>query len=158
MAVDTFIKIGDIKGESSDAKHKDEVDTLSWSWGLSNTGGPGSGGGGGAGKTTFQDLTFTHLLDRASPLLMKACATGQHLKDATLTARKAGKGQLEFLIVKMNDVVITSVALAGSGEPPSENVTLQFAKIDLEYKTQKPDGTAGDSVFFKYDIKANKEG
>lgn len=157
MAVDIFVKIGDIKGESADTKHKDEVDVLSWSWGLSNSS-DGSGGGGGAGKANFQDLNFTHVLDRASPLLMKACATGQHLKDATLTARKAGKGQLDFLIVKMNDVIVTSVAVAGSGEPPSENVALQFSKIELEYKTQKPDGTPGDSVFFKYDIKANKAG
>ena len=89
---------------------------------------------------------------------MKACATGQHLKDATLTSRKAGKGQLEFLIVKMNDIVVTSVAVSASGEPPAEHVTLQFAKVELEYKTQKPDGSAGDSVFFKYDIKANKVG
>ena len=118
----------------------------------------GSGGGGGAGKASFHDLTFTHVLDRASPLLMKACATGQHLKEATLTEREAGKGQHEFLIVKMNDVLITSVSLGGASEPPSDNVTLQFAKIELEYKMQKPDGTPGDSVFFKYDIKANKEG
>lgn len=156
--VDTFLKIGDIKGESLDSKHKDEVETLSWSWGLSNTGSGPGGGGGGAGKASFHDLTFTHLLDRASPLLMKACATGQHLKDATLTERKAGKGQQEFLIVKMNDVMITSVSLAGASEPPSENVTLQFAKIELEYKVQKADGSLGEGVFFKYDIKGNKEG
>lgn len=157
MAVDTFIKIGDIKGESTDAKHKDEVETLSWSWGLSNAN-SGVGGGGGTGKASFHDLSFTHVLDRASPLLMQACATGQHLKDATLTTRKAGKGQLEFLIVKMNDVVVTSVALSGSSDTPAESVTLQFAKIELEYKTQKPDGSLGEGVFFKFDIKANKAG
>lgn len=155
---DIFIKIGDIKGESLDSKHKDEVETLSWSWGLSNAGSGGGGGGGGAGKATFHDLNFTHVLDRASPLLMQACATGQHLKDATLTARKAGKGQQEFLIIKMNDVVVTSVSVSASGEPPSENVTLQFAKVELEYKAQKPDGSLGEGVFFKYDIKSNKVG
>lgn len=156
MASDTFAKIGDIKGESLDAKHKDEVEMLSWSWGFSNEPGGPAGGGGAAGKASFKDLQFTHVIDRASPQLMTACATGQHLKDATITARKAGKGQQEYLIIKMNDVVITSVALASSGEPPMESVTLQFAKIDLEYRPQKSDGSLDAGVHFKYDLKTNK--
>ena len=157
MATDTFAKIGDIKGESTDDKHKDEVEMLSWSWGLSNTsGGLGPGSGGAGGKPSLQDLQFTHVIDKASPRLMTACATGQHIKDATITARKADRGQKEYLIIKMNDVVITSVALASAGDPPVESVTLQFAKIDLEYKPQKPDGSLEAAVFFKYDVKANK--
>ena len=92
MASDIFAKIGDIKGESFDDKHKGEIEVLSYSWGVSNSGSIG-GGGGGAGKATFNDLSFTHSIDKASPLLLKACATGQHLKEATITHRKAGKGQ-----------------------------------------------------------------
>ena len=107
MAPDIFAKIGDIKGESLDDKHKDEIEVLSWSWGVTNAA-PKGGGGGGAGKASFRDLTFTHHIDKASPLLLKGCATGQHLKEATITHRKAGKGQQEFLIIKMNDVIITS--------------------------------------------------
>ena len=87
---------------------------------------------------------------------MTACATGQHIKDATITVRKAGKAQQEFLIVKMNDVVITSVALAGTGEPPLESVTMQFAKIDLEYRPQKADGSLDAGVHFKYDLNTQK--
>jgi type VI secretion system secreted protein Hcp len=159
MATDIFAKIGDIKGESLDAKHKDEVEVLSWSWGVSQTGGTGPGGGGGTGRVSFSDFHLTHHIDKASPLLMAACATGEHIKDATITVRKAGKGQQEFLIIKMNDILITSVQPSLSGaEGGIENVTLKPAKVDLEYKPQKADGSLDAGVHFKYDIKLNKGG
>lgn len=157
MASDIFAKIGDIKGESLDAKHKGEIELLSWSWGVANSGPRSSGGGGGAGKPTFNDLAFTHKIDKASPLLLGACATGQHLKDATITRRKSGKGQQEFLVIKMNDVIVTSVAEADdNGGSQVESVTLAFAKVDVEYRPQKPDGSLDAGIHFKYDIKANK--
>ena len=134
-----FAKIGDIKGESQDDKHKDEIEVLSFSWGVTNAGTIAAGGGGGAGKATFQDLAIVHNIDKASPLLLKACATGTHLKDATITHRKAGKGQLEYLVVKLNDVIITGVTHSGGGgQPLSENVSLAFAKVDLEYNRKSP--------------------
>ncbi len=158
MASDIFAKIGDIKGESLDDKHKDEIEVLSFSWGVTNAG-VISGGGGGAGKATFQDLSIVHHIDKASPLLLKACATGTHIKDAIITHRKAGKGQQEYLIVKLNDVIITGVTHGGAGgQPFSENVSLAFAKVDLEYKPQKPDGSLDAGIHFKYDLKANKVG
>ena len=116
MAADIFAKIADIKGESADAKHKDEIEVLSFSWGVTNPRPTGGGGGGGAGKATFQDLSIVHRIDKASPQLLLACATGKHLPDATITHRKAGKGQLEYLVVKMNDVVITGVHHGGGPE------------------------------------------
>ena len=158
MASDIFAKLGDIKGESLDDKHKDEIELLSWSWGVTNAKATPTGSGGAKGKATFHDLSFTHKIDKASPLLLKGCATGQHLKEATITRRKAGKGQQEFLVIKMNDVVITSVAEdddGGSGQV--EAVTLAFAKVDLEYRPQKQDGSLDAGIHFKYDIKANKE-
>jgi type VI secretion system secreted protein Hcp len=159
MATDIFAKIGDIKGDSTDNKHKDEVEVLSYSWGVTNTGTIGSGGGGGAGRATFQDLSIVHKIDRASPQLLQACATGQHLKEATITFRKAGKGQQDFLIIKMNDVIITGVAQsAPSSEAGSETVSLEFAKVDWEFKPQKPDGSLDAGIHFKFDIKANKVG
>src|SRR5215213_8650303 len=103
MASDIFAKLGDIKGESLDAKHKDEIEVLSWSWGVSQSGSPAHGGGGGAGKASFNDFHFLHNVDKASPVLMKACATGEHIKEVTITTRKAGKSQHEFLIIKMSD-------------------------------------------------------
>jgi type VI secretion system secreted protein Hcp len=158
MASDIFAKLGDIKGESQDDKHKDEIEVLSFSWGVASSGGT-TGGGGGAGKATFQDLSIIHRIDKASPLLLKACATGAHIKDAIITHRKAGKGQQEYLIVKLNDVIITGVSHSGAdGQPYSENVSLAFAKVDFEYKPQKPDGSLDTGIHFKYDLKTNKEG
>jgi len=160
MASDIFAKLGDIKGESFDDKHKGEIEVLSWSWGVTQSGTMAHGGGGGEGKANFNDFNFTHHIDKASPVLMKACATGEHIKEATITVRKAGKGQQEFLIIKMNDIIITGVAPSGAGDgaATAEHVALQFAKVDLEYKPQKQDGSLDAGVHFKYDIKGNKEG
>ena len=159
MASNVFAKFSDIKGESVDSKHKDEVEVLSWSWGVNQSVPIVSGGGSAAGKAVFQDLQFTHHIDKASPLLLKACATGQHIKEATITERKAGKAQQDFLIIKMNDIIITSVAMSGTGDGlTAESVALQFAKVHLEYKPQKADGSLDAGIHFKYDLKANKEG
>jgi len=158
MAADTFAKLGDIKGESLDDKHKDEIELLSFSWGVSNAGSMNYGSGGGEGKATFHDLSFTHKIDKASPVLMQACATGVHLKDGTITVRKAGKGQQEFLVIKMNDVIITSVTHGSAGsDGASENVSIAFAKVAVEYKPQKADGSLDAGIHFKYDLKAQKE-
>jgi type VI secretion system secreted protein Hcp len=158
MAVDVFLKLGDIKGESKDSKHEGEIDVLSWSWGISQSGSMAAGGGGGAGKASFADLSIMHALDKASPVLMKACATGEHIKEGILVSRKAGKGQQEYLIMKMNDILITSIQPSGSSEHPMESVSMQCAKVDLEYKPQKADGSLDAGLHFLYDIKANKEG
>ena len=160
MASDIFAKLGDIKGESLDSKHKDEVEVLSWSWGVNRTGTIAHGGGSGEGKASFNDFNFTHHIDKASPVLLKACATGEHIKEATIAVRKAGKGQQEFLILKMTDVLITSVNPSGSGDAAAtmESVALQSSKVDLEYKPQKQDGSLDAGLHFKYDIKGNKEG
>ena len=161
MATDIFAKLGDIKGESTDSKHKDEIEVLSFSWGLSNTpAGGGSGSGGtAAGKANFQDLSLTHTVDKASPNLMKACATGKSLPEALITQRKAGKEQHEYLIIKMNDVLVTSVLNdTPSSQPGTETVTLRFSKVHFEYKPQKADGSLAGAVVFKYDLKTQKEG
>jgi type VI secretion system secreted protein Hcp len=158
MAVSIFAKTGTIKGESQDAKHKDEIEVLSWAWGLSQSGTTGHGGG-GAGKASFQDFNFTHHVDKASPLLMKACATGEHIKEAIITVRKAGKGQQEYLVIKLSDVLVTSVSTSVSAEGDTiEGVSLASAKVDLEYKPQKADGSLDVGIHFKYDLKSGKAG
>ena len=158
-AVDYFIKFDGIKGESADAKHKDEIDVESWSWGETHAGAAPSGGGGGAGKVSMQDFHFVMRLNRASPSLMKACATGQHIKMATLSGRKAGKGQQEHLTFKFHDVLVSSVQTGGSEDTnvvPTDQVSFNFAKIEVEYKPEKADGSLGSAVQFRYDLKANK--
>ena len=111
------------------------------------------------GKATFQDLLIVHDIDNATPALLKACATGQHIKDATITHRKAGKGQQEFLIIKLNDVTIAAVTHAGAEDQPyAESVSLKFAKVDLHYRKQRTDGSLEEGEHFKFDLKANKVG
>ena len=160
MAASIFARIGTIKGESQDARHKNEIEVLSWTWGLSQSGTMAQGGGGGAGKASFQDLNFIHHVDMASPLLMRACATGEHTRDATITVRKSGEGAQEYLVIKMTDVLVTSVSTSVSGEGGDavEAIALAFAKVDLEYKPQKPDGSLAAGIHFKYDLKANTVG
>ena len=106
----------------------------------------------------MQDFQFVMKLNRASPVLMKACATGQHIKTATLSARKAGKGQQEYLTFKFQDVLISSFQTGGSEEAPvpTDSVSFNFAKLEVEYKPEKADGSLGSPVQFRYDLKANK--
>src|SRR5689334_11925785 len=124
MAADIFAKLGDIKGESLDDKHKDEIEVLSLSWGVSNSGSMAFGSGGGEGKATFHDLSFVHRYDKSSPILMQSCANGTHLKEGTITLRKAGKGQQEYLIVKMNDIIVTAVQPSFANNEPAESISL----------------------------------
>lgn len=158
MAVDMFLKLPDIKGESQDDKHKDEIDILAWSWGVSQSGTMHAGGGGGAGKAAFQDLSVTKWVDMASPKLLSSASTGKHIKEALLTVRKAGEKPLEYLKITLNDCLISSVSTGGSGgeDRLTENVTINFGKVKFEYTVQKEDGTAGGVVPFGFDIKANR--
>src|SRR4051812_15713662 len=146
MAVDMFIKIGDLKGESRDKVHKEQIDVLAWSWGMSNSGSAHMGGGAGAGKANVQDVSFTKYIDKASPPLMLACCNGKHFSEATLYVRKAGEKPLEYLTLTLTEVMVTAVSTGGSGgeDRLTENVTLNFAKVKVNYVEQKPDGGAGD--------------
>lgn len=115
MAMDQFIKIGDLKGEAQDKAHKDEIDVLAWSWGLSNSGTSHMGSGSGGGKVSVQDLSMTKYIDKSSPDLMLACCNGKHYPEAKLVVRKAGEQPLEYLIITMTDVMVTAVSTGGSG-------------------------------------------
>jgi type VI secretion system secreted protein Hcp len=151
VASDTFAKVRGIKGESLDDKHKDQIEVLAWSWGVTQA---EQHGGGGAGKPRFRDLSLTHRIDKASPLLLRACATGQHIEDATITRRRAA-GRPDFLVITMTDVIVTSVTESDSGsDGDAEVVTLAFAKVDVEYRPQNPDGSLGAGIHFTYDTKA----
>jgi type VI secretion system secreted protein Hcp len=157
MAVDYFLKIDGIDGESTDAKHKNEIEVLSWSWGESAPVGH-PGGGGGSGKVQMEDLNFNARHSKASPHMLLACASGKHLKSAVLTARKAGKDQQEFLTFSLSDLLVSSYQTGGSEglEVPMDSVSLNFAKIQVEYKELKADGTLGGSVKAGWDVKQNK--
>jgi type VI secretion system secreted protein Hcp len=157
MAMDFFIKIDGIPGESRDSVHKEEIDVLAFSWGLSNSGSAHVGGGAGAGKANFQDLSFTHYIDKSSPVLMYHAASGKHIPSALLVARKAGEKPLEYLKIKLTDILVTSISTGGSGgeDRLTENVSLNFAKVNVDYTEQTKTGAAGKTIPFGWDIAAN---
>ncbi len=158
-AVDYFLKLDGVEGESTDDKHKNEIDLESWSWGETQSGSFATGGGGGAGKVSMQDFHFVMKLNKASPKLMLMCATGDHIKEAKLTCRKAGGSQQEYLTVKFTDLLVSSYQTGGShGDVvPMDQISLNFAKIEYEYKTQDAKGAVGSPVRAGYDLKANKK-
>jgi type VI secretion system secreted protein Hcp len=158
MAVDMFIKIGDIEGESEDKTHKGKIDVLAWSWGMSNGGTTHTGGGGGAGKVNVQDLSFTKYIDASSNALLKACCEGKHYPDATLIVRKAGGTPVEYVVLKLEEVLVTSVSTGGSGgeDRLTENVTLNFAKFMYKFQPQDEKGAKkGGTKDYGFDIAGN---
>jgi len=159
MAVDYFLKIDTVPGESQDHKHKDEIHLESWSWGERQEGASAADGGGGAGKVSMQDFHFTMKMNKATPKLFLACANGEHIKKAVLTCRKAGKEQQEFLIVTFTDLLISSYQTGGNASDviPTDQISFNFAKIEFEYKPQKADGTLDAAVKTGYDLKLNKK-
>ena len=158
MAVDMFLELDGIKGETKDSKFasKGAIDVLSFSWGCSQTGTFGAGGGGGAGKVSYSDLNIMMAVCKASAQLMQRCATGDHIAKGTLTVRKAGKEQQEFYSVKLTDLLVSSYQTSGSSEVPHDSISLNFAKIEFEYKPQKHDGSLDGPVYGKWNISENK--
>ena len=160
-AVDYFLKIDGIQGESRDDKHKDEIDIESFSWGETQSGTFAGGGGGGAGKVSMQDFHFTMPVNKASPALFLACAQGDHIKNAILTCRKAGKKQQEFMKVTMSDCLVSSFQTGGhvGGDVvPMDQISLNFAKIEVEYKEQDATGKLLGSTKKWFDLKSVKGG
>jgi type VI secretion system secreted protein Hcp len=160
MAVDYFLKIDGIDGESKDHKRKGDIDLISWSWGEAQTGSMSAGGGGGAGKVSMQDFHFVMKVNKSTPKLIQSCAAGDHIKKAILTCRKAGTEQQEFLIYKFYDLLVASYQTGGStggDEIPSEQVSLNYSKMEVEYKEQKADGTLDGPIKAGWDLKLNKK-
>jgi type VI secretion system secreted protein Hcp len=157
MAMDQFIKIGDLKGEAQDKAHKDEIDVLAWSWGMSNSGTSHMGSGSGGGKVSVQDLSMTKYIDKSSPDLLLACCDGKHYPEAKLVVRKAGETPLEYLIITLTDVMVTAVSTGGSGgeDRLTENVTLNFSKVKVDYTEQTPKGGTGAKPSMGWDIAEN---
>lgn len=158
MAMDMFLKIDTIDGESKDDKNKAEIQLLAWSWGSSNSGSFSHGGGGGSGKVQMQDFSFTHYLDKASPKLQLANWSGQHIPKAVLTMRKAGKNQQPYLKYTFTDLLVSSISTGGSGgeDALTENCSMAFSKIEMEYSEQKQDGTLSAAIKAGWNVQTNK--
>ena len=158
--VDYFLKLDGIEGESTDHKHKNEIELESWSWGATQAGTHAFGSGGGAGKVSMQDFHLTMKVNKASPKLMLSCATGTHIKKAILFARKAGGEQQEYLTVTMTDLLVSSYQTGGSAQGssvPVDQISLNFAKIEFEYKPQDATGKLGAPIKTGWDLKTNKK-
>ena len=153
MAVDFFLQISgpDIKGKSLADGFEDAIDILSWSWGCQNLGTAALGSGSGGGKVDVNDLTLSKYLDKATTALILACCKGTHYDKAVLTCRKAGDTPLDYWVMTMNQVLVTHYSVgAGGDERLSENITLNFAKFEIVYKTQDKKGkqTAGGNMSY----------
>lgn len=157
MAVDMYLKIGDIEGESTDSKKEKWIDVLAWSWNMSQSGTTHVGGGGGSGRVSVQDVSVTKYVDASTHALMLACCDGTHFPDASLIVRKAGKEALEYIKLTMKEVIITSLSTGGSGgeDRLTENLTINFAEFKLEYTPQNPDGTGGTTKEAAWNIAGN---
>lgn len=157
MAVDMFLDIEGVKGESKDETHKDKIDVYSWSLGITNSGNT-LGGGLGAGKAQPSDFNFTMMTSKASPELFIKCCKGTHIPTATFISRKAGDKQQEYLQVKFYDLLVSSFHAGGSqgSAEAVDQISLNFSKMEYTYREQKPDGTLSGDMTQKYDFKAQK--
>lgn len=159
-AVDFFLKLDGVDGESKVAGFENQIQIDSWSWGETNSGTGASGGGHGAGKVVMQDFHFVMGMNKSSPKMLLACATGEHIRTATLCCRKAGGKQETFLKIKFEDVLVSSYQTGCSshgGTSPTDQISLNFAKIVVDYKEQKQDGTLGGTTSAGYDLKKNQK-
>jgi len=158
MAVDSFLKLGTLKGESVVKGFEDQIQLLSWSWGVAQSGTTHMASGGGAGKVNVSDMHITHYVDAASPNLFLACCTGTHYDSATLTMRKAGGTALEYLTITLTDIIVTSVSVSGAtaADLVSEDFSLNFAKFKLSYQPQDNKGAKkGGAIDATYDVAKN---
>jgi len=149
MASTIFCKIDGIKGESTDASHKDEIELMSFSHGISQprSAVASTSGGGTAGRCNHTDLSVVKELDSATPILDQYCCTGKHIDSITITLRRSdGDKSIPYMVYKLTDVVISSANVNGmSDQVPTETVTFNYAKIEWEYTKQnrKGGGAAG---------------
>ncbi|MDF0665094.1 MAG: type VI secretion system tube protein Hcp [Nitrospira sp.] len=152
---DYFLKIDGIQGESTDDRHRGEIELDAWSFGRAVSGALQPGGA-GAGRFNAPDFHFTAKISQASPMLFLACATGKHMLKATMTGRRAGDRTQDYLKVTLTDVVVSSYQQSGSGGSgvvPLDQVSLNYAKIELEYRRINPDGSLGGPVMVSFDVK-----
>jgi type VI secretion system secreted protein Hcp len=158
MAVDMFLMLDGIKGESADDKHKGEIDIEAFSWGMSQSGSGHRGSGLGTGKVDVADISITKFIDKSSPSIMLACANGKHIPKGKITVRKAGENPLDYLTVDLENILISSYQTSGSeggNERPAENISLNFGKVKVEYWTQSEKGAKGENANFSWDVAKN---
>jgi type VI secretion system secreted protein Hcp len=143
-SVDYFLKIEGVDGESTSSGQENAIEIQSFSWGMSNADTTATSSA-GAGKVQFQDFHFTKEVDKSSPLLLKMSATGEHIKSAKLTLRKAGSDST-YLVITLQDIMVSSYSTSGDGGAvPTDQISLNFEKIEMEYVILNADGRPSES-------------
>lgn len=154
--VDYFLKIKGIDGESQDKDHKGEIEIDSYKWGLNNE---AVSAGRKSGKPSLNDFTFTARVNKSTPILMQAAATGRHFEEAILTVQRPGDSRKQdYFIITLKDIHVSAYQTSGSGDTiPTDQVSLNFTKIEQSYYPQKADGSLDSPVKGGYDVKSNKQ-
>lgn len=159
MAIDMFLRVDGVSGESQDANHKGWTDITSFNWGASQPGTMFAGGGGGAGKVTFSDLSVMAPIDKSTSALLAGCASGKHFPKVEVSICKAGGSQIEYCLITLEDVLITGVYFGGA--QGNENLNMQYSfqasKVRQKYNEQTTTGGKGAEVSAGWNIKENRE-
>lgn len=158
MAVDSFLKLGTLKGESVVKGFEDQMQILSWGWGMTQTGTMHAASGGGGGKVDIHDLHITKHIDAASPTIALACSKGTHFDSAVLTMRKAGGTALEYVTITLTDVIVSSYSVSSEAgaDMLQDMVALNFGKYKYAYQPQDNKGAKkGGAIEATYDIAKN---
>ena len=161
MALDMFLDLGPVKGESRDKVHAGKIDILAWSWGVTNSGSGHVGGGIGSGKADFQDIAITKHVDLSSSELLQSVSLGKHFPEAKIIVRKAGgDAKLEYYSITLKEVMVTSYQTGGSGAEDrlTESLTLSFASVEVKYQAQDARGRGSDEDTFRFDVSENGRG
>ncbi len=159
MAQDITLKLTSIEGESKKKGYEKQIDIYDFKFGVSQAASSSEGSGGGSAKSDCQDLVLTKLIDKSTPIIFVQSATGTPITEAVMTVRKAGGQALDYLVVTLNDVIVTNVTTGGKAEDERvlEQISLSYAKITIQYKAQNADGTAGATIQKCYNVESNSE-
>jgi type VI secretion system secreted protein Hcp len=156
MAVDYFLKLDGIQGESADENHKNEIQIMSWSWGASQVSSVAGTGGSGAGKADLSDFSIMTYFDKATPKLFKSICQGDHIKTGTMTAVKSGAQGKPYLKVDFTELFVSGLQISGSSEVPTVSLSFTYNTIKIDYSVQDEKGVLTSTGPVEYNLKANK--
>jgi type VI secretion system secreted protein Hcp len=156
MAVDYYLKLDQIDGESSDDKHKNEIQLMSWSWGAAQVSSVAGTGGSGAGKADLSDFSVMTYFDKATPKFFKSICAGTHVKTGTMSAIKSGADGKPYLKVDFKEMFVTNLSISGSSEIPTVSISFSYNEIKIDYSTQNEQGNITSTGAVTFNTKENK--
>ncbi|HTW79794.1 MAG TPA: type VI secretion system tube protein Hcp [Terracidiphilus sp.] len=156
MAVDYFLKLDGIQGESQDEKHKNEIQVLSWSWGAANVSSVSGTGGSGAGKVDMSDVSMMLNFDKSTPKFFKSICAGTHIASGELSAIKAGGNGKAYLKVDFKEIFVTGLQMSAAGEVPAVSLSFTYDEIKIDYSAQDEKGNLASVGPVTMNTKQNK--